>query len=81
MKKILYTLNICDYAPEITEITLPLLRRYADKIGAHFYVISTREFPDMPVTYEKFQIYKLSKLHANDWSIFLDIDTLVHRCV
>lgn len=78
MKKIIFTLNIDNYEPKITELTYPLIQRYADKIGADFYVIKERKFPDMPVTYEKFQIYDLAIEMKADWVIFFDSDVLVH---
>lgn len=76
MKKTIYSLSVNDYAPEVTEITFPLIARWADKIGAEFKIIDSREFPDMPPVYEKIQLYELSK--ESDWTIFLDADTLVH---
>lgn len=76
MKKVLYTLNVDNYAPDIVKLTYPLLQIYADKIGAEFYVISERKFPDFPPVYEKFQIYELGK--DNDWNIFFDSDAVVH---
>jgi hypothetical protein len=78
MKKTLYTLAIDDYAPEICALTFPLMRRWADKIGAHFQVIKERKFPDYPVTYEKLQIYQLGQEAGNDWCIFLDADAVIH---
>lgn len=79
MKKTLYTLNIDGYAPEITALTFPLLKRYAKKIGADFFVINERKFPSyLPPVYEKFQIHELSKRHKNDWNVYFDADTLIH---
>lgn len=77
-KKTLYTLNIGNYAPEITAITFPLMKHWARKIRADFHVIESRQWPDYHITYEKFQIYELAQKHDNDWSIFLDADALVH---
>jgi len=77
-KKTVYTLCVDNYAPEITEITFPFMKRYAEKIEADFHVIDTRKFPDMPNVYEKFQIYDLSVEHKNDWNIFFDADALIH---
>jgi len=77
-KKAIFTLNIDNYAPEITEITYPLLKRYADKIGAEFVIINERKFPGFPVVYEKFQIYELAQQMGNDWNIYLDGDALLH---
>lgn len=78
MKKTLYTLNVEDYAPEITALTYPLLEYHARKIGAEFFIIDTRKFPDWPVTYEKLQIYELAEQRGDDWSIYIDSDALVH---
>jgi len=78
MKKTIFTLNVNSYSPEITTLTYPLIHKYAEKIGADFYVISKRKYPDMPVTYEKLQIYDLAREMGNDWNIYLDSDTLVH---
>lgn len=75
-KKTLYTLNIDNYAPEITAITYPLLERYAEKIGANFHIIKERKFPDFPVVYEKLQIHELGK--DNDWNIYIDSDAFIH---
>lgn len=75
-RKTIWTLNIDDYAPEITELTYPLIERYADKIGAEFHVITERCFPDWPVVYEKLQINQLGR--DSDWNIYLDGDALVH---
>lgn len=78
MKKTLYTLSVNDYAPEITALTFPLLKNYAKKIDAEFYVIKERKFPDFPCPYEKFQISELSQKRGDEWSIFIDADALIH---
>ena len=75
-KKVIYTLNIGNYSTAITSLTYPLLQRYADKIGAEFQIIATRQFPEWPVVYEKLQIYELGK--DNDWNIYIDSDAVVH---
>lgn len=75
-KKVIFTLNVDDYAKEITAITYPLIRYYADKIGADFHIINKRIYPDMPVTYEKLQIFDLGSRY--DWIIYIDSDALVH---
>jgi hypothetical protein len=77
MKKCVWTLNINNYAPEITAITRPLMCRYAQKIGADFCTITKRKFsPNFPVAYEKLQLFELGRQY--DWNIFMDADTLVH---
>jgi SAM-dependent methyltransferase len=76
IKKTLYTLNVGNYSPEICSLTYPLLNLFADKCGARFYVINDRRFPDMPLTYEKLQIFELGRV--NDWNIYFDSDALIH---
>jgi hypothetical protein len=75
-KKALWTLNINNYAPEITAVTYPYLRAYADKIDAEFRVIDERKWPDAPATYEKLQLFWLGENY--DWNIYIDSDALVH---
>lgn len=76
LRKTLFTLNVGNYAPEITELTYPFLKRYAEKIGANFVIIDKRQFPEWPLLYEKLQIYELGK--DNDWNIYVDSDCLIH---
>jgi len=78
LKKTIFTLNIDNYVPEITEITYPFIQHYAERIGANFHVISDRKFPEYPISYEKFQIYELAQEMGNDWNIYFDSDALIH---
>jgi hypothetical protein len=78
IKKMIFVLNIGNYAPEITELTYPLIEVYANKIGASIYHIKERRFPEWDLDYEKLQIYDLSKEQDNDWNIYIDSDALVH---
>lgn len=78
LKKTIFTLNIDGYAPEITEISYPLMKHYAEKIGADFYVIKDRKYPGYPPVYEKLQIYELAQEMRNDWNIYIDSDALIH---
>jgi hypothetical protein len=78
LKKTIFTLSVDNYAPEITELTYPLIKRYAEKIGADFHIISERKSPHMPPVYEKLQIYDLGRQMQNDWNIYIDSDALVH---
>lgn len=77
-KKTIFTLNVDNYAPEITELTYPLIKRYAKKIGAELYTITERKSPGLPPVYEKLQIYDLAQNMQNDWNIYIDSDALVH---
>lgn len=78
IKKTIFTLCVDNYAPEVTEITFPLIKGYADKIGADFHIIKERRWPDMPPVYEKLQIYYLGQEMENDWNIYIDADALIH---
>lgn len=71
-----FTLATPDYEPELCEITLPLLKRYADKLKADFIRIEQRKFPNHPLTYERFQIHELGR--GNEWNLCIDPDILVH---
>lgn len=78
LKKMIFVLNVDNYAPKVTEITYPLIKHYARKIGADFYEINRRKFPGWPPVYEKLQIYQLAQEMGNDWNIYIDSDALVH---
>ena len=78
LRKTLYTLNVDNYAPRICEVTYPLLKRYAEKIGAEFFVITERKSPTLPPVIEKLQIYDLARERGDDWICFFDSDALVH---
>lgn len=77
VKKAIFTLNVDNYAPEVTELTFPLLNAYAEKIGAHFHIITERKWPHFPPVYEKLQIYQLAQEMENDWNLYIDADALV----
>ena len=80
-KKVIYTLNIDNYAPEVVEITRPLLLAYADKIGASVFDITEKKLTKGTIyepVYEKLQIYEYAQLHGVDWAIYIDSDTLIH---
>ena len=77
-KKEIFTLNVNNYEPEITRLTYPLIRQYADKIGATFTVIDKRMYPAWPIDYEKLQIYDLGRDHGNDWNFYIDSDAVIH---
>lgn len=75
-KKALWTLNVNNYAPEITAVTYPYIKLYADKIDAEFRILNERKWPDAPATYEKLQIFKEGEDY--DWNIYIDSDALIH---
>lgn len=75
MKKALVTLDI-NYNQDITNITYPYMRKYAEKIGADFIIINQRKFPHLSPNMEKFQLYEIGENY--DWTIFIDADALIH---
>jgi hypothetical protein len=78
IRKTIYLLNVDGYAPDITALTYPLIRFYADRIGAGIRMITKRRFPDWPPVYEKLQIFDLAQRYPADWHIYIDSDALVH---
>jgi hypothetical protein len=75
MKKGLFVVCVDNYQPEISAVTLPMLKAYAKKIGAEFTVITERKYPEFPPTYEKMQVYELGK--NNDVNLLIDADMYV----
>jgi len=76
MKKVVWVLDIGEYAPELKALTRPFLERWAGKCGAEIREIRERRYPRWPVVYEKLQIHELGKDY--DWNIYVDSDALIH---
>lgn len=76
MKKLVATMCLNNWEPEITSRTFPLLKHYARKIGADFWHINQRKYPDCPIGYERFQIYDIAKDY--DWVVQVDADCVIH---
>jgi hypothetical protein len=79
MNKTLWTLNIDNYAPEITQLTYPFLLAYAKKISAEFRIINdwrlnSSSHPWLAV-YEKLQLFELGR--GSDWNLYVDSDALI----
>lgn len=75
---VIYTIRINDYAPELTDLTFPLMRHWASKIGARVEVIDKRLFEPWPISFEKFQTpMRALDAHA-EWAYTVDADTLIH---
>lgn len=68
----IYVINIDNYHPEITAITLPAIQAYATRIGADVVQLTTRQFSAYEHPYEICQIYNLGA--NNDFSIYMDAD-------
>lgn len=76
MKKLVAVMCMDNWEPEITSRTFPLLRHYAKKIGADFWLIDERKYPDCPIGYERFQIYDVADQY--DWVLQIDADLVMH---
>jgi glycosyl transferase family 8/glycosyl transferase family 9 (putative heptosyltransferase) len=76
-KRAIITLSIGEHYQKIAQITHPTLKRYADKIGADFVVISERKISQTTPHWEKFQI--LDFLNKYDRILYLDTDILIRK--
>jgi hypothetical protein len=75
MRRRVYTVIIGDYPKEITDLSVPLMKFWAKKIGAEFMIINERKFPEWPIPVEKLQIHDLGKDY--DWNYHIDADALI----
>jgi hypothetical protein len=74
-RKCIHTVAIDGWFPELCEITIPLIKAWASRIGADFNLISAANFDGFPPNYEKFQIWRAGKEY--EWNIYLDADMIV----
>lgn len=77
MKTLVLTIAMGEYHQKMAEITHPLIKSYAEKIGADFKVISEQKISETTPHWEKFQIYDFSKTY--DHILFLDTDIIVRN--
>lgn len=75
MKKLVLTIAIGPYHQGMGRVTHPLLKAYADRIGADFKVITEQAISKTTPHWEKFQISAL--LEEYDRILFLDTDVVV----
>jgi len=75
MKKCVYVVRLGDWFPELCDVTLPLIEKWARRIGADFHLISTPKFDGWPPNYERLQIHELGKDY--DWNINIDADYVI----
>ena len=74
--KNVFVFNINNYFPELTNLTIPTIKAYAEKIGANLNIITERKYLSWPILTEKLQIWELGL--NSDWSILFDADILIH---
>lgn len=77
-KKMVFTLAVDNYAPNITEMSFPLIKHFCGKHGYGFHVIDKRLSPQHPPVMEKFQCYGLFQEMQLERAIFFDADTMIH---
>lgn len=76
MRKCIHVVNIGNYLPEVWSVTGPMIKAYADRIGADFNVITERRYPDWHILYEKVQVHDYGRDY--DWNMLLDVDIMIH---
>ncbi len=75
-KKCVHIVRKLNLSDEICAITVPLIKAYAERIGADVNVIGgSRAFPEYPETYERMQIYASGRRY--NWNICVDTDILL----
>jgi len=72
----IHIVNVDNYFPELFELTIKTVERYAKKISADINIISERKWPNLPPMVEKIQVYDYGQNY--DWNLLLDADVLVH---
>jgi hypothetical protein len=70
-----HVMNIGNYFPKLTELTLPTIERFAENINADLNVFTTRMVGG-PILSEKLQVYYHGMRY--DYNILLDLDMLIH---
>lgn len=75
MTTCIHFISIPDYETPFASISLPMVRAYAQRIGATLNIISQRKFPDFPVTYEVVQIFEAGA--AYDWNMHVGAGVLI----
>ena len=75
-KACVHVVAIDDWFPELCELTIPLIQKWASNIGADFNLISKAKFEGYPPNYERFQIYESGM--GYNWNINIDADFIVH---
>lgn len=72
----MHVVCIDNWYPALTYYTLPLIKFWANHIGADFNLITKPKFPNFPPNYERLQIYEAGKKYY--WNINIDADYMIH---
>jgi hypothetical protein len=76
-RKCVHTVAMAGWRPDIQALSLPSIKRWADRIGADFNLISSPKFPGYPASYERLQVHEAGRGYG--WNVCLDADMLLHR--
>jgi hypothetical protein len=76
LKTCIHVLNINNYFPELFELTIKTIKRFANKIFADLNIIIERKYPNFPLLTEKLQVYDFGLNY--DWNLLIDADILIH---
>lgn len=77
MKRAVWVVNIGNYLPDVSVLTLPTIRAYAARIKADFNLITKQAWPNAPVSYEKMQVHHLGQSYEHN--ILVDLDIAISR--
>ncbi len=77
MKLAVITLTIGDFFKEMSKITHPYIKAYAEKIGADFIIIDECKISKTTPHWEKFQL--LEYLSKYDRVLYIDTDVLIKK--
>lgn len=73
--KCVHTVASEPWLPALQAITIPNLRRYAERIGADLNVIRTKKFEGYPWNYERLQVWEAGREY--EWNLNIDADTIM----
>jgi hypothetical protein len=76
MNKKIFTLQLHGHNKKVQQVTRPALEKYAARYGYEIEDITSRQFPEWPITFEKFQVYE--RMKGLDWALYIDTDALIH---
>jgi hypothetical protein len=77
MKNAVVTLCIGDEFKKLSELTHPIIKKYADKIGADFINLDSQRLSTSTPHWEKFRIFNL--LEDYERIIYLDTDVIIRE--
>ena len=77
MRLAVITIAIGEHYQQLSTLTHPTIRRYADRIGADFIAITEQKISETTPHWEKFQL--LDYLNTYDRILYVDTDVLIRK--